>query len=131
MRSWSRFFLWGLLTLAGGLGAADHPAVLRAEFLNDRVPYPSCHASTIVEAAPGALVATWFGGTREGNPDVGIWVSRLRDGKWTPSVEVANGAETEEPRNKWPDQYTGNDQGRAQFSNVYGTKLNMGVNGRF
>jgi hypothetical protein len=44
---------------------------------------------------------------------------------------VANGAETEEPRNKWPDQYTGNDQGRAQFSNVYGTKLNMGVNGRF
>jgi hypothetical protein len=34
-------------------------------------------------------------------------------------------------RNKWPDQYTGNDQGRAQFSIVYGTKLNMGVNGRF
>jgi TonB-dependent receptor len=34
-------------------------------------------------------------------------------------------------RNKWPDQYTGNDQGRVQFSNVYGTKLNMGINGRF
>ena len=34
-------------------------------------------------------------------------------------------------RNKWPDQYTGNDQGRVQFSNIYGTKINFGLNGRF
>ena len=33
--------------------------------------------------------------------------------------------------NKWPDQYTGNDQGRVQFSNLYGTKINFGLNGRF
>jgi alpha-L-rhamnosidase len=43
-------------------------------------------------------VAAWFGGTREGNPDVGIWASRQIEGRWNTPVEVANGAETEDPR---------------------------------
>lgn len=47
---------------------------------------------------PTGLVAAWFGGTKEGNPDVGIWLTREVDGKWLPPVEVANGAETEDPR---------------------------------
>jgi hypothetical protein len=33
--------------------------------------------------------------------------------------------------NKWADQYNGDDSSRVTFSNVYGTKLNMGINGRF
>ena len=33
--------------------------------------------------------------------------------------------------NKWPDQYNGGDSSRVTFSNVYGTKINFGVNGRF
>ncbi|MSU49733.1 MAG: TonB-dependent receptor [Opitutus sp.] len=33
--------------------------------------------------------------------------------------------------NKWPDQYTGDDSSRVTFSNVYGTKINFGLNGRF
>jgi predicted neuraminidase len=48
----------------------------------------SAHASTIVESREG-LVAAWFGGTREGAPDVGIWLSRLVAGQWTPPIEVA------------------------------------------
>ena len=36
-------------------------------------------------------MAAWFGGADEKQPDVGIWVSRFVDGKWTQSVEVANG----------------------------------------
>ncbi|WP_137402082.1 sialidase family protein [Echinicola rosea] len=60
------------------------------EFIYEEAPYPSCHASTIAET-PDGLVAAWFGGTHERNPDVGIWVSHRKDGKWTPSVEVANG----------------------------------------
>jgi predicted neuraminidase len=36
-------------------------------------------------------VAAWFGGTHERHPDVGIWVSRCLDGKWTTPVEVADG----------------------------------------
>jgi predicted neuraminidase len=38
------------------------------------------------------LVAAWFGGTAERDPDVGIWVSRFEGGQWTVPVEVANGA---------------------------------------
>ena len=36
---------------------------------------PECHAST-VEVSNGIVVASWFGGTKEKNDDVGIWVSR-------------------------------------------------------
>jgi len=64
--------------------------ILVDEFIYEEAPYPSCHASTI-EETPEGLVAAWFGGTHERNPDVGIWVSHHKDGKWTESVEVANG----------------------------------------
>lgn len=56
---------------------------------------PQCHASTIVET-PKGLVAAWFGGTRESDPDVGIWVSRNVNGNWSKPVEVATGAEGED-----------------------------------
>ena len=75
------------------LCAADlstQPGYVAAEFIYETAPFPQCHASTIVETEDG-LVASWFGGTREKNPDVGIWVSRHRDGQWTKPVEVANG----------------------------------------
>ena len=73
------------------------PGIVLVEPIFTEAPHAQCHASTIVETKTG-LVAAWFGGTKEGNPDVGIWLSRHLDGKWTPPVEVANGAETEEPR---------------------------------
>ena len=79
-------------------GAAPSPAVVKAEFIYEMAPYPSCHASTIVETARNEMVAAWFGGTAEKNPDVGIWLSRLKDGKWTPSVEVANGVQSDGTR---------------------------------
>jgi predicted neuraminidase len=72
----------------------DDPAIQKVEFIYDSGPYPQIHASTIVET-PSGLVAAWFGGTYEKHPDVGIWVSRQVDGKWTESVEVANGIQYE------------------------------------
>ncbi len=68
------------------------PGVLGYEFIYDEAPFPECHASTIAET-PQGLVTAWFGGTREGNNDVGIWVSRQLDGAWTEPVEVANGVQ--------------------------------------
>ena len=65
-------------------------AIVKAEFIFERAPFPSCHASTIVEAK-GGLVAAWFGGTREKSPDVGIWVSRHDKNGWSKVAEVANG----------------------------------------
>lgn len=58
---------------------------------------PQCHASTIVETSTG-LVAAWFGGQREKNPDVGIWVARHDDGQWTRPTEVVNGVQSPELR---------------------------------
>ncbi|QGJ69148.1 BNR repeat-containing glycosyl hydrolase [Planctomycetales bacterium 10988] len=55
---------------------------------------PQCHASTIVET-PKGLVAAWFGGTREKDPDTGIWVSRHVNGKWSKPIEVVDGTEGE------------------------------------
>ncbi len=69
--------------------------MLASEFLNEHAPYPECHASTIVETAPGHLVAAWFGGTKERNPDVGIWVSRQENGIWSAAAEVANGVQAD------------------------------------
>jgi predicted neuraminidase len=68
--------------------------ILVDEFIYTEAPYPSCHAATIAET-PVGLIAAWFGGTQERNPDVGIWVSRFEAGKWTPSVEVANGVQND------------------------------------
>ncbi len=73
------------------------PGVVRSEFIYETAPFPQCHASTIAESK-GGLVAAWFGGTREKHPDVGVWVSRFEDGKWTAPVEVANGVESAEKR---------------------------------
>ena len=77
--------------------ASARRAVVASEFVFKTAPFASAHASTIVETEEG-LVAAWFGGTREGAPDVGIWLSRrLKDG-WTPPVEVANGVQPDGTR---------------------------------
>lgn len=61
----------------------------------DNRPTPQCHASTVEETSSG-LVAAWFGGTHERNPDVGIWVSRKEGGNgWSQPVEVANGVQSD------------------------------------
>jgi predicted neuraminidase len=81
-----------MILFAAASWAADQPGLVREEFIFESASFPECHASTIVETKSG-LVAGWFGGTAERNPDVGIWLSRNVDGKWTAPVEVANGVQ--------------------------------------
>lgn len=88
----------GLLAILGHLWAADarsapatpQPGLVRSEFIFEQAPFKSCHASTIVQTERG-LAAAWFGGTREGAKDVGVWLARQEAGRWTAPVEVANG----------------------------------------
>lgn len=75
----------------------SQPGLVKSEYIFESAPFPSCHASTIVRTTHG-LVAAWFGGTREGAPDVGIWLSRHVYGKWTDPVEVANGVRSDGQR---------------------------------
>lgn len=84
------------MSLLGTLAAAEPAAVVKREFIYETAPFPSCHASTMAET-PEGLVAAWFGGTDEKNPDVGIWVARLGANGWTMAVEVVNGVQYQRP----------------------------------
>jgi predicted neuraminidase len=76
---------------------AAQPGLLKQEFIFESASFPECHASTIVETS-NHLVAAWFGGTREKNPDVGIWVSRLVGDSWTKPQEAVNGKQSNGPQ---------------------------------
>lgn len=53
-------------------------------------PTPECHAATLAET-PAGLVAAWFGGKREGDRSVGIWLAHRSTAGWSAPVEVASG----------------------------------------
>lgn len=63
------------------------------EFLYDETSFPECHGSTIAELPDGSLVASFFGGTKERNPDCCIWVCRKPKGadSWTAPEIAADG----------------------------------------
>ncbi len=81
-----------LLLGCQGKTTKDGSLIMDSEFIfsAEEVPFPSCHASTIVET-PQGLVTAWFGGTHEKHKDVGIWLSRQKDGEWSKPVEIVNG----------------------------------------
>jgi predicted neuraminidase len=85
-------FLCAVATATAVLAGPD-PCEIRREFIYLSAPFPQCHASTLVET-PEGIVASWFGGTHEKHPDVGIWVSRFDRGVWTTPIEVADGVES-------------------------------------
>jgi predicted neuraminidase len=80
--------LSALLVIPVSLAGAE----IRSEFVFERAPFASCHASTIVEAADGDFLAAWFGGSSEGAKDVAIWMARLSGGKWSEPQVVAREA---------------------------------------
>lgn len=53
---------------------------------------PSCHASTVLPLDDGSVLTAWFGGAREGDKSVEIWISkRNTDGVWSTPVSVSAG----------------------------------------
>lgn len=86
-----------LLLIATGASAfvlaqdkAWKKGILVDEFIYESAPFPQAHSATIVET-PTGLVSAFFGGTKERNPDVCIYVSRHENGKWTAPQNVADG----------------------------------------
>lgn len=65
--------------------------IVSEEFIYDEAPYNSCHAGTVAETNDGTLVAAWFGGTYERDPDCSIYVSRFINGQWTEGQLIADG----------------------------------------
>lgn len=75
----------------------ENESIVDTGFIYEEAPFPSAHASTIVETS-GGIAAAWFGGTAEKNPDVGIWFSMRTNGAWSVPVEVANGVQADGSR---------------------------------
>jgi predicted neuraminidase len=80
--------------IIGSVPYKGDKCIIKSEFIfqSGDVPFPGCHASTIAEKDDG-LLAAWFGGTAEKDPDVAIWISQFSNEKWTKPVEVANGVQ--------------------------------------
>ena len=61
-------------------------------FTNEFIPQPPylaiSHSSSITRLANGDLLAVWFAGSKEGQPDVKIWQSRFSNGKWEIAHEI-------------------------------------------
>ncbi len=72
------------------ISTAQDVKILTNQFIDSLPVTPSCHASTIIEI-PGGIMAAWFGGIQESDPQVGIYMSILHNDKWTRPVEIANG----------------------------------------
>ena len=69
-------------------------AIVLEEFVYTIADFKSCHAASILELYGGELLCVFFGGSREGAPDVEIRLSRKPvGGEWTPPVSVAHGDE--------------------------------------
>jgi predicted neuraminidase len=68
-------------------------AIVSSQYIYEKAAFPECHASTLVTAPNGQIVAAWFGGTEEGNDDVEIWFSGLNAEKqtWSEPKMVADG----------------------------------------
>lgn len=64
---------------------------VKEELILKDPPFNECHAVSVVEVAPGKLLATWFGGSRESAKDVEIWASFLDNDHWSAPVSLANG----------------------------------------
>lgn len=99
----SHFFLLPLWLAVAVVSVAradiprDQAGLVSRGFIYESAPFPQCHASTITET-PGGLVAAWFGGLKEKDPSVGIWVARNESGMWSEPVEVADGVQLDGKR---------------------------------
>lgn len=52
-------------------------------------PFKECHASTLIETVNGDFLCAWFGGTKEKNPDVAIWLARRTSEGWSYPIKIA------------------------------------------
>ena len=97
MRAFTTTAVFVSLTAIAGAGAQPAAPIVSSAFIFDTAPFASAHASTIAHTSAGPIAA-WFGGTREGAADVGIWVSRQTGGQWSAPVEVATGVQPDGTR---------------------------------
>ncbi len=75
----------------------EREGILVDEFLYEKAPFIECHSATIEELPNGDLIAAFFGGTKERNPDVCIWTCTKKKGsdRWSAPKQVADGIQND------------------------------------
>lgn len=75
----------------------ERDGILVDEFLYEKSSFPECHSATIEELPNGDLIAAFFGGTKERNPDVCIWTCTKKKGsdRWSAPKQVADGIQND------------------------------------
>lgn len=68
----------------------DFNFIVKEHIFEEGKYFPSCHASTLTVLENGDVLAAWFAGTHEKNPDIAIWYARRKDGVWLPPSKVAD-----------------------------------------
>jgi len=71
-------------------GACSAGGILKSEFIFERGPVPTNHASTIVETTEG-LSAAWFGGPKARDPLNSIYSARYDGTNWSKPVRIMEG----------------------------------------
>ena len=61
------------------------------EMVFNRPPFQECHASTILEINQNEMLVAAFGGTKEGEKDVSIWLTRKKKSVWQTPIIVDTG----------------------------------------
>jgi len=75
--------------------------ILDRSFVDRASPWRDAHAATIARSRDG-LVAAWFAGSKEGNPDVAIWLARQEGDRWSEPVRLFEGRDgAGSPRPCW------------------------------
>jgi len=90
----NKFFPVALMAVFGLFSAAHAQSSwvkLKEELVFNNPPFKQCHASTMVEVAPGKVLLSCFGGSAEGKKDVDIWLSSIDQQGISQPVDVANG----------------------------------------
>lgn len=64
--------------------------IISREFITNKVMTDMCHASSLLKLKNGTILCAWFGGSKEGNDDVSIWMSKRKDNTWSIPVKVTN-----------------------------------------
>lgn len=64
--------------------------ILERGFVDRIAPWRDAHAATLAET-PAGLVAAWFAGSREGRPDVAIWLARAEGGTFGEPERILEG----------------------------------------
>ena len=83
-------FIGTIFTTLETLGQnPDKSVITKEDIFTESKDFKECHASTLVHLKNGSFITAWFGGTKEKNPDVGIWMSKGVPGNWGAPFQVA------------------------------------------